>query len=203
MDYRIYHAINVFVVHHAWLGRTLSFAETWAVPLIAIATVSLWLFARPGGDRKWKLASASGLCGAGLGLFVNQIIGKIWHRQRPFATHPTAHVWGSRSHDPSFPSDHASAAFGIAFAVFFFDRVVGSFFLAAAAFIGIGRVFIGAHYPADVIAGCLVGLGVALLVVRVGQPVVLAAVKVVERLTDPILDRLIWRRRSRLRAETT
>jgi membrane-associated phospholipid phosphatase len=131
MDYRIYHALNVFVFHHSWLGRGLSFAETWAVPLIAVATVALWLFARPGSDRMWKLASVSALCGAGLGLLVNEIISKIWHRQRPFATHPSAHVWGSRSHDPSFPSDHASAAFGIAFAVFF-DRVVGSFFLAAA-----------------------------------------------------------------------
>ena len=202
MDYRIYHAINVFVSHHAWLGRALSFAETWAVPLIAIATVSLWLFARPGGDRKWKLASASALCGAAVGLLVNQIIGKIWHRPRPFAAHPGAHVWGSRSHDPSFPSDHASAAFGIAFAVFLYDRVVGSFFLAAAAFIAVGRVFIGAHYPADVIAGCLVGFGVAFLVVRVGRPVVLAAVKIVERVTDPILHRLFWRRRSLPRTET-
>lgn len=202
MDYRIYHAINVFVFHHSWLGRSLSFAEKWAVPLLAIATVALWLFARPGGNRKWKLASASALCGAGLGLLVNQIIGKIWHRPRPFATHPAVHVWGSRSHDPSFPSDHASAAFGIAFAVFFFDRVVGSFFLAAATFIAVGRVAIGAHYPLDVIAGCLVGFGVALLIVRVCQPAVLAAAKVVERLTDPMLARVIWRQRSRLPAET-
>jgi len=197
VDYRIYHAINVFVFHHAWIGRVLAFAETWAVPLIAIATVSLWLFAPPGGDRKWKLASASGLCGAALGLLVNQAIARIWGRERPFAAHPSAHVWGSRSHDPSFPSDHASAAFGLAFAIFFFDRVVGGFFLAAATFIALGRVFIGAHYPADVIAGCLVGLGVALLIVRVGQPVILAAVRIVERLTDPLTDRLIWRRRVR------
>src|SRR5207249_9998191 len=69
----------------------------------------------------------------------------IW----PFAAHPAAHVWGSRSHDPSLPSDHASAAFAIAFAVFLFDRVIGSVFLAAAAVIGVGRVFIGAHYPLD------------------------------------------------------
>ena len=48
------------------------------------------------------------------------------------------------------------------------------------------------------LAGCFVGLGVALLVVRVGQPVILSAVRIVERLTDPILERLIWRRRSAL-----
>lgn len=64
VDYRIYHAINQFVLHHAWLGRGLAVLETWAVPAIAVATFALWLFARPGADRKWKLAAASALAGA-------------------------------------------------------------------------------------------------------------------------------------------
>ena len=194
MDYRIYHAINVFVFHHAWLGRSLAFLEKWAVPVYAVAAVLLWLLARPGGDRKWKLASAAAVSGAGVALLVNQLIGRIWHRQRPFATHPSAHVWGSRSHDPSFPSDHASAAFAIAFAVFFFDRVVGGIFLVAAVVIAGGRVFVGAHYPADVVAGCLVGFAVALLIVRVARPVLVALVRIVERVVDPLVARIVWRR---------
>ena len=195
MDYRIYHAINEFVADNSWLGRGLSVVETWAVPLIALATFALWLLARPGGNRKWKLASACALASAGLALLINQAIARFWHRERPFATHPDAHVWGNRSHDPSFPSDHASAAFGIAFAVFLFDRVVGSIFLAAAFVIGVGRVFIGAHYPADILAGCLVGLGAALLVARLARPIMEQLVKLVERLTDPLLARL-WRART-------
>src|SRR3954471_22928294 len=127
----------------------------------ATSTSSSW----PGGDRKWKLASAAAVSSAGLALLVNQLIGTIWHRQRPFATHPSAHVWGSRSHDPSFPSDHASAAFAIGFAVVPFDRLAGSIFLAAAVVVGVGRVVVGAHYPLDVLAGVLVGFGSALLVV--------------------------------------
>ncbi|MGB2951971.1 MAG: phosphatase PAP2 family protein [Gaiellaceae bacterium] len=195
MDYRVYHAINQFVYHHAWLGRGLNALEKWAVPVIAVATFGLWLLARPGGTRKWKVVSACALGSAGLALLVNQVIGKIWHRERPFVTHPTAHVWGSRSHDASFPSDHASAAFGIAFAVFLFDRAVGSIFLAAAAVIGAGRVFIGAHYPLDVVAGCLVGLASALLLVRVARPLIDWLVRLVERVTDPLLAP-IWRLRA-------
>jgi len=194
VDYRIYHAINQFVYHHAWLGRELNALETWAVPVIAVATFALWLLARPGGTRKWKFASAYALGSAALALLINQAIGMIWHRQRPFAAHPAAHVWGSRSHDPSFPSDHASAAFGIAFAVFLFDRVVGSVFLAAAAVIGAGRVFIGAHYPLDVLAGCLVGLASAFLLARVARPLVDRLVGLAERVTDPLLASL-WRLR--------
>jgi undecaprenyl-diphosphatase len=187
MDYRIYHAINQFVYHHGWLGHGLSLLENWAVPAIAIATFALWLLARPGGNRKWKLASGSALGSAALALLINQLIGKIWHRQRPFASHPSAHVWGSRSHDPSFPSDHASAAFAIAFAVVLFDRLAGGIFLVAAFIIGAGRVFVGAHYPADVLAGCFVGLGSALLVTRVGRPIIAWLVRLAERATDPLL----------------
>ena len=195
VDYRVYHAINQFVYHHAWLGRELSVLEKWAVPVIAVATFALWLLARPGGTRKWKLACACALGSAALALLINQAIGKVWHRQRPFAAHPAAHVWGSRSHDPSFPSDHASAAFAIAFAVFLFDRLVGSVFLAAAVVIGAGRVFIGAHYPLDVLAGSLVGLASALLLVRVARPLVDRLVRLVERATDPLLAPL-WRLRT-------
>lgn len=196
MDYRVYHAINRFVVHHAWLGRGLNTFETWAVPVLAVATVALWLLARPGGKRKWKLASACALSSAGLALLINQLIAKvIWDRARPFDTHPSAHVWGAKSHDPSFPSDHASASFGIAFAVFLFDRVVGAVFLAAAVAISAGRVFVGEHYPLDVIAGGLVGLACALFVVKVARPVMTWLVRLVERVTDPLLAPL-WRLRA-------
>jgi len=199
MDYRLYHAINQFVFEHDWLGRLLGFVETWAVPAFAVATVALWFFARPGGSRKWKLASASALASAALALLIARVIGTLWSRDRPFAAHPDAHVWGSRSHDPSFPSDHASAAFGIAFAVFLFDRVVGSIFLAAATVIAVGRVFVGAHYPADVLAGTLVGLGAALLVVRLGRPLIEWMVRLVERITDPVVAAVLRRRAVRAR----
>ena len=192
MDYRLYHAVNQFVVDHSWIGSGLSVVESWAVPALAVATFALWLFARPGSSRKWKLACASALASSGVALLINQLIAQVWDRARPFADHPSAHVWGNRSHDPSFPSDHASAAFAIAFAVFLFDRLVGSIFLAAAFVIGVGRVFIGAHYPADVAAGCLVGLASALLVVRISRPAIERIVHAVERVTDPLLASL-WR----------
>jgi undecaprenyl-diphosphatase len=192
MDWTLYHAVNELVLDDSWIGRSLSVLESWSVSLLAVSTFALWLFARPGSSRKWKLACASALASSGVALLINQLISHLWDRTRPFVAHPSAHVWGTRSHDASFPSDHASAAFSIAFAVFLFDRFVGSLFLTAACVIGIGRVFIGVHYPSDVLAGCLVGLASALLVVRVLRPLIERVVRVVERLTDPLLAPL-WR----------
>ena len=194
MDYRVYHAVNAFVFAHAWLGHLVAVVEVVAVPLFAVATCALWLLDRPRGPRKWKLASASALASAALALLVNRVVAELWTRERPFAAHPAAHVWGGRSHDPSFPSDHASAAFAIAFAILLFDQVVGSIFLAAAVVVGVGRIVVGAHYPSDVLAGMLVGLGSALFVVRAGRPTVLRLVRALERITDPVLAPL-WRRR--------
>jgi membrane-associated phospholipid phosphatase len=187
VDYRVYHSVNNFFARHTWLAHVFSGLETVLPIVLGVAAFGLWLVARPGAGNRWKLASASALAAAALGLLVNRVIAAFWDRPRPYETHSGAHVWGGRSHDPSFPSDHASAAFGIAFAVFFFDRLVGSLFLLAAAAISAGRVFVGLHYPGDVLAGCAVGFACAVVVVRLARPFLALCVRLVERITDPLV----------------
>jgi len=70
---------------------------------------------------------------------------------------------------------------------------VGSIFLVAAIVVAGGRVVVGAHYPSDVLAGLLVGFGSAVFVVRAGRPTIVRLVRIVERVTDPVLAPL-WRR---------
>ena len=172
MDYRLYHAVNQFV--RATTGSAGSSVPSRPGPC------------RSSPSRRWPCGScrpgrppqveARVRVGSRLGR--SRAADRAGDRQ-DLAARATvrrtsrAHVWGSRSHDPSFPSDHASAAFAIAFTILLFDLTAGSIFLAAAAVIAIGRVFVGAHYPADVLGGVLVALAAALLVVRLGQPVIL------------------------------
>lgn len=197
MDWRIYHSVNTFVVHHAWLGRLFSHIETYGTIAIGVAAFALWLFARPGGDRKWKVASGSALGAAALGLLVNRIISSSWHRDRPFITHPSAHVWGPHKTDASFPSDHATASLAIATAVLLIDPVVGALFLVLAVLIAAGRVIIGEHYPGDVLASTVIGVAAAFVVVRLARPVILWLVRLVERVTDPVLAALPFGRTGR------
>lgn len=196
MDWRLFHWVNGIVRHHHWLGDAFSGIEVWGTVLIAVAAAALWLLAQPRGDRKWKLSAASALASGALAYLVNQVIHAVWDRARPYEAHAGVFHPHASSTDASFPSDHASAAFGIACAVFLFDRVAGSLFLAGAALIGVGRVIVGAHYPGDVLAGVLVGLGAALLVVRFARGLIARLVRAFERLTDPVLAPL-WRRRAR------
>jgi len=170
-----------------------------AVPIYAVATVALWFLARPYSDGRWKLASASALGASALAMVANQVISHVWGRPRPFVAHETlTHLLAARSPDPSFPSDHAAAAFAIAFAVLAFSRRAGIGFLVVATLIGLSRVALGLHYPSDVVAGMLVGWISALVVTRPGRPLVAWLVAMASRLTDPMLVRA-WSLASRLR----
>jgi undecaprenyl-diphosphatase len=62
--------------------------------------------------------------------------------------------------DPSFPSAHATFSFMMATVLaFYFPRYQVIFFIFAG-FIGWTRVYLGLHYPIDVIAGAILGYGI-------------------------------------------
>ncbi len=62
--------------------------------------------------------------------------------------------------DPSFPSAHAVFSLMIATLLSFWLPRYRIIFYISAAFIGWTRIYLGVHYPTDVIAGALLGYGV-------------------------------------------
>jgi undecaprenyl-diphosphatase len=188
VDWSLFHLVNTEVATRDWLEDPVTTIATLAVPLYALATICLWLVSRPPGISRWRLASVSALCAAGLAMLANQLVAHVWDRPRPFAAHAAAtHLLAAPSPDPSFPSDHAAAAFAIAFCVLAFSRWAGAGFLVAATSIGLSRIALGLHYPSDVIAGVLVGWVAALLVVHPGRPLVMRVAALVGRVTDPLV----------------
>jgi membrane-associated phospholipid phosphatase len=192
MDYRIYHAVNDWTARHAGLGHAVDVLMNVCVVLLVVGAVALWFAARPGGSTRWKLAAGGALVSGALGYVLNQVIHALYDRPRPYEAH--AGVWHpyASGTDASFPSDHASAAFGIAWAVLLVDRVVGAVFLAVAVVVGVSRVVVGAHYPGDALAGAGVGLIAALFVMVACRRPLSALVRLVGRLTDPVV-RPLWR----------
>ncbi len=161
--------------------------------------MGLWLLDRPGSRYRWKTASLAAMMAAGVGLLVAQVITHFWQRPRPYVAHPHETILlVPPSSEPSFPSDHAVAAFAIAFTVAFVGRGLGALFLAAASVVSLSRVAAGLHYPGDVLGGAAIGFLSAALVLAVAGdrfPPIIAAIS---RVTDPVAARG-WRALDRAR----
>ncbi len=98
-------------------------------------------------------------------LLVDGVIKPAIGRQRPFiAARSAAHVIGYLPQTASFPSGHAASAFAGAFVLGCAWPHRRAWLFALAAVIAFSRVYIGVHYPLDVAAGMLLGLGIGALV---------------------------------------
>jgi undecaprenyl-diphosphatase len=163
VDFRIAHALDSFSAGHDGFEDVLG-AYVGVSELLFLAVVIGLFLLVPGVRRTLaqRTAVAAG-ASAGLGLLIAHFVSAAADRPRPFVAHAAAiHPFLAHAPDPSFPSDHATAAFAIAVAVALRFRGPGLVLLCAAAVLAIGRVFLGLHYPSDVLAGALLGSAAAL-----------------------------------------
>ena len=187
MDYRLEQWINGPAGSHP-LWDTLMIgvaggAEAAFILLVVVWFLIGWLRRLP-MDR-WGAIAA--LLASGGALLVNVILASIWYRPRPYVAHPDqVHHLLSHSTDGSFPSDHAAAAFAIATVLITYRRFPGLVALAIAALVAYSRVYVGDHYPTDVIAGAVIGTGVGYALVR---PLSIVP-KLIARLVDAVMVRL-------------
>lgn len=92
------------------------------------------------------------------------------HRERPFKTHSDITKY-SVAGSLSFPSGHTSAAFSIATSISlaFPKWYVVAPSLLWASIAGYSRMYLGVHYPSDVIVGAVIGAGTSYLCHKANQ----------------------------------
>ena len=167
-DVALYHFINGLSGHIEVLDAVMIVLAKDAPFLYAMLFVTAW-FTLPRTDSKMRHGLVVSALAGVLALLVNVLISHIWFRPRPFAvlTQGSFHQLIPHSNDASFPSDHASGSFAFAFGVYRRGPIwIRRSFLTLAVLVAIARVYVGLHWPTDVMAGAVVGLFSSMLAWR-------------------------------------
>lgn len=158
-DIGLYHLINGLAGHNSILDAIMVLFAKDALEIYAVLFVIAW-FALPKKDIQSRHALVvAGFAGI-LALVINVVISHIWFRPRPFIVlhKGTFTELVSHSNDASFPSDHTSGSFGFASASWGKSpKWISYSFTILAIGVMFARVFVGVHYPTDVLAGFVVG----------------------------------------------
>jgi undecaprenyl-diphosphatase len=129
-------------------------ARTWtAIGLALLAT------ARPPGIH----AGLRLACGCTFGALLAQVLKRTLNRSRPSSAIEGFEALTENPDAFSFPSGHTAAAFGVAVALAGEPAHAGPLALALGSGIALSRVYLGAHYPLDVLVGAVLGSGAGML----------------------------------------
>ncbi|MFF0622852.1 phosphatase PAP2 family protein [Streptomyces sp. NPDC004296] len=165
------------------VNRAMEFiGEYGIIAALGVLCLIVWWSAR---RRPEGPAAIAGLVwaplAAGLALLANVPIRGFVQRPRPFKDHAGLTVLIPGKSDFSFVSDHATLTMAVGVGLFIAHRRFGLIGIGLALLEGFCRVYMGVHYPTDVVGGFALGTAVALLLAPLAQAVLVPMMTAVER----------------------
>src|SRR4030042_128527 len=99
---------------------------------------------------------------------ITEIIRFFWEKPRPFIEN---NINPLIEHEASsaFPSGHAAFYFALSTVVYFYNKKLGILFLISSVLISFSRVFVGVHWPSDILTGAVIGILSAWLIIKLSK----------------------------------
>ncbi len=153
MDLYLFQQINQFALKWFWLD-VLGIFFTRYLEYILIFCVFLFLVLN--FRKYWSMFFQALVSAAFARVVIVALIRWIWPRPRPFIENNVNLLLTHNS--SAFPSGHAAFFFALSTVIYFYNKKFGILFFLASFLICISRVFVGIHWPLDILAGAVVGI---------------------------------------------
>ncbi|MCF2526841.1 phosphatase PAP2 family protein [Yinghuangia soli] len=183
IDVDVLQGVNGLADDTTWAHGFMEFMGEYG--LLAVLALLLgigWLRARRRPDHDVAIA---GIMWAPIAAFLAELanipLRNLVDRPRPFFTHSDITVLVQGKDDPSFASDHALLTMSIAVALLLVDRQLGAIAVLVAVLQGFARLYVGVHYPSDILGGFALGTLIALALSPIALRVLLPLVRRVEQ----------------------
>ena len=164
----IFDAINDLAGHVTVVDDVMKFAAQYAIYGVVALVIASWFIRRGSGESR-RVAVYTSVLTALLSIGVVLVIHHFYVHQRPFVQRHDVVMLIKHGADSSFPSDHATVAFSLASGIAVYRLRYGLMLGALALLIGFARVYVGVHYPFDILGGAAIGITIA-LVLRAARP---------------------------------
>lgn len=127
---------------------------------ITMFTLGLVIF----GSDDNKIIGVEALLSLSISQIIVHSLKKIMSRERPYKIIEHLNTFGIDLSDYSFPSGHTAASFSLATTLALNLPRFTIIVFTLALFIAISRIYLGVHYPTDVAAGLILGIGFPIVV---------------------------------------
>ncbi|MCE9900779.1 undecaprenyl-diphosphatase [Raoultella terrigena] len=153
VNQRIFLAFNAAPGTSASILSLADFLANGVIFVVPVILLCQWFLGGRGGGHRQALFCTLSIVAA---LTIGALCGSLWFHPRPFMI-PLGHTWIDHPADNSFPSDHGSVMFSAAFALLSLRlRALGLAVLLMALSVAWARIFLGVHFPLDMVGSVLV-----------------------------------------------
>ncbi|MES1041661.1 undecaprenyl-diphosphatase [Peribacillus simplex] len=163
MNSKLFRMINNLGKQYPDLNPFFVFIAEYMIFFLVLA-VLIFLFSRRNKNRIMVIC-------AFITLVISEILAKIagqFHTNyQPFAELPNVNKLVEKAVNNSFPSDHTIIFFSFCITFWLFKRGWGFLWGILAVLVGISRIWVGVHYPADVLVGAIISIVSATIVYQI------------------------------------
>lgn len=144
------------------LDALMIFCAQYLIYFLVLGVLLMWIRHHHFKNPHWRDLALVSFGSAVVGRWVVAVVIRFfYYHPRPYWVLANTHLLLAQELESSFPSGHTIFAFALATGVYIYNKRVGKWYLWLAGLIGFSRIFVGVHWPYDIIGGIAFGIPTA------------------------------------------